>query len=64
VVEPYTRKGYDVRFKIEHDGGGVYVVYRMHWRGWWKEFIGVELSEGAAMERIKQASQYPKYVEV
>jgi hypothetical protein len=52
------------RYKIECEGGGVWIVYRVRCWGLLDEFIGVETSEEAAIKRAEIAAQYPKYVEV
>jgi hypothetical protein len=53
-----------MRFKIEHEGGGAWFVYRVRLWGLVDEFIGVELSEEDAVKRAEIAAQYPKYLEV
>lgn len=64
---PNCTKGQKMTFKIEHEGGDSYFVYRRYWFLWvfpdW-DLIGVEYTAEAAERRVREASQYPKYMEV
>lgn len=52
------------RYRIEHEGGATFYIYRDRLWGLVSDLIGVEYSLERAEVRMREAAQYPKYYEV